>query len=224
MMGTGQNKIRVLIADDEKNLARVLKTELAREGHTTEVASDGREALEKLKEQEFDVLILDLKMPKLGGMDILKEVKKKWVLPPEVIVLTGHGTIPTAVEAIKLGAYTYITKPCKTAEVNLLVKKAYEKQQILRENLYLKTRLGQEKPFPEIVTGSPKIRQILQMLVRIDRQGTDRKSHSPAFEAGRQTVPGHQLRGAAREHPRERALRAREGSLHRGALGKARSL
>ncbi|MBW8004553.1 MAG: sigma-54-dependent Fis family transcriptional regulator [candidate division NC10 bacterium] len=166
-MRAGQGKIRVLIADDEKNFAKVLKTELAREGHSTEVASDGREALEKLNEQEFDVLILDLKMPKLGGIDVLKEVKKKWVLPPEVIVFTGHGTIPTAVEAMKLGAYTYLTKPCKTAELNLLVKKAYEKQQILRENIYLKTRLGQEKPFPEIVTVSGKIRQILQMVVRI---------------------------------------------------------
>ncbi len=166
-MAAGRAKIRVLIADDEKNFARVLETELARDGHRTEVASDGREAVEKLKGEEFDVLILDLKMPKLGGLDILREVKKKWVLPPEVIVLTGHGTIPTAVEAMKLGAYTYITKPCKTAELNLLVKKAYEKQEILRENLYLKTRLEQEKPFPEIVTGSAKIRQILQMLVRI---------------------------------------------------------
>ncbi len=166
-MRAGDAKIRVLIADDEKNFARVLKTELAREGHSTEVASDGREALEKLKEEEFDVLVLDLKMPKLGGMEVLKEVKKKWILPPEVIILTGHGTIPTAVEAMKLGAYTYITKPCKTAELNLLIKKAYEKQQILRENIYLKTRLGQDKPFPEIVTASSKIRQILQMLVRI---------------------------------------------------------
>jgi len=165
-MRNEQGKIRVLIADDEKNFARVLKTELGREGHSTDVASHGREALDKLKDQEFDVLILDLKMPKLGGMEVLKEVKKM-ALPPEVILLTGHGTIPTAVEAMKLGAYTYVTKPCKTAELNLLIRKAYEKQQILRENLYLKTRLGHEEPFPEIVTASPKIRQILKMLVRI---------------------------------------------------------
>ena len=166
MMRTEQGKIRVLIADDEKNFARVLKTELAREGHVTDVASHGKEALEKLKGQEFDVLILDLKMPKLGGMEVLKEVRKL-ALAPEVILLTGHGTIPTAVEAMKLGAYTYMTKPCKTAELNLLIRKAYEKQQILRENLYLRTRLGQEEPFPEIVTASQKIRQILKMIVRI---------------------------------------------------------
>ncbi|MEE8325928.1 MAG: response regulator, partial [candidate division NC10 bacterium] len=120
-MRTAQGKIRVLIADDEKNFARVLKTELGREGHNTEVASDGREALEKLKVHEFDVVILDLKMPKLSGMQVLKEVKK-WALVPQVIILTGHGTIPTAVEAMKLGAYTYITKPCKTADLNLLIQ------------------------------------------------------------------------------------------------------
>lgn len=165
-MRIGQGKIRVLIAEDEKNFARVLKTELGREGHITDVASDGRQALDKLKGEEFDVLVLDLKMPKLGGMDVLKEVRKS-PLPPEVIILTGHGTIPTAVDAMKLGAYTYVTKPCKTAELNLLIRKAYEKQQILRENLYLKTRLGQEEPFPEIVTASPKIRRILEMLTKI---------------------------------------------------------
>ncbi|MFQ5848718.1 MAG: sigma-54-dependent transcriptional regulator [Candidatus Methylomirabilales bacterium] len=166
MMRTAQGKIRVLIADDEKNFARVLKAELGREGHATEVASDGREALEKLKRQEFDVLVLDLKMPKLSGMEVLKQARK-WTLAPEVIILTGHGTIPTAVEAMKLGAYTYVMKPCKTAELNLLIRKAYEKQQILRENLYLKTRLAHEDAFPEIVTASPKIRRILDMLVRI---------------------------------------------------------
>lgn len=165
-MRSAQGKIRVLIADDEKNFARVLQAELGREGHNTEVASDGREAIEKLKTQEYDVVILDLKMPKLGGMQVLKEVKK-WALVPEVIVLTGHGTIPTAVEAMKLGAYTYITKPCKTADLNLFIQKAYEKRQILRENLYLKTRLGQDEQFPEIVNASPKIRRILEMLSRI---------------------------------------------------------
>lgn len=165
-MRAGQGKIRVLIADDEKNFARVLKAELGREGHSTEVSSNGREALERLKEQEFDVLILDLKMPKLGGMEVLKELRK-WTLAPEVIILTGHGTIPTAVEAMKLGAYTYMMKPCKTAELNLLIRKAYEKQQILRENLYLKTRLAKDDPFPEIVTTSEKIRRILEMLTKI---------------------------------------------------------
>ncbi len=165
-MRIGQGKIRVLIAEDEKNFARVLKTELGREGHLTDVAPDGRQAVEKLKGEEFDVLVLDLKMPKLGGMEVLREVRK-WPLPPEVIILTGHGTIPTAVEAMKLGAYTYVTKPCKTAELNLLIRKAYEKQQILRENIYLKTRLGKEELFPEIVTASQKIRRILEMLTKI---------------------------------------------------------
>ncbi|MFQ5882181.1 MAG: sigma-54-dependent transcriptional regulator [Candidatus Methylomirabilales bacterium] len=166
MMRTGQGKIRVLIADDEKNFARVLKAELGRQGHTTEVASDGRQALEELKTQEFDVLILDLKMPKLGGLEVLKEVKT-WALAPEVIVLTGHGTIPTAVEAMKLGAYHYVMKPCKTAELNLLIRKAYEKHQILRENLYLKVRLRHDDRFPEMVTQSRMIQRILEMVGKI---------------------------------------------------------
>ena len=165
-MREGQGKIRVLIADDEKNFAKVLKTELAREGHQAEVTSDGREALEKLKGRVFDVLILDLKMPKLGGMEVLKEVKG-WDLSPEVIVLTGHGTIPTAVEAMRLGAYHYIIKPCKTAEIDLLVRKAYEKRRILRENLYLKVRLAHSEQFPKIVTENRKMREVLEMVARI---------------------------------------------------------
>ncbi|MGH7363056.1 MAG: sigma-54-dependent transcriptional regulator [Candidatus Methylomirabilales bacterium] len=158
--------IRVLVADDERNFTQILKMELGREGYVVDVAVDGQEALGRLGRAEYDVLVLDLKMPEVPGMEVLREIRS-WEAGPEVIVLTGHATVATAIEAMKLGAYDYLTKPCKTEELALLVRKASEKRRLLRENLLLRARAERSEAFPQIVTQDPSMRAVLEMLVKI---------------------------------------------------------
>jgi DNA-binding NtrC family response regulator len=120
-------KIRILLVDDEKEYVETLAERLRTRGfHVTEAFS-GDEALEKLKAYNFDVTILDVKMPGMSGIDALDEIKKLKPLT-EILMLTGHGTIETAIEGMKKGAYDYLLKPCK---MDLLLEKingAYERK------------------------------------------------------------------------------------------------
>ncbi|GIW72582.1 MAG: acetoacetate metabolism regulatory protein AtoC [Planctomycetota bacterium] len=115
--------LRVLLAEDEPNLRRLLAHELAAVGMSVEAAPRGDEALRLLCERPFDVVVLDLKMPGLHGMEVLREARRAGA-GAEVIVLTGHGTIESVVEAMKLGAFDYLTKPCRLDELELLVRRA----------------------------------------------------------------------------------------------------
>ncbi|MFQ5896753.1 MAG: sigma-54-dependent transcriptional regulator [Candidatus Methylomirabilia bacterium] len=158
--------LRVVVADDEKNLRELLVRELARKGHEVEGAADGQEAMERLKESTPDVLLLDMKMPGLEGIELLRAVRN---LPdnPQVIVLTGVHDVSTAVEAMKLGAYDFLTKPAKIEELDILVRKAAEKGRLIRENMALRSRVAGGEPFAGIVTRSPKIQEVLRLVDRV---------------------------------------------------------
>ncbi len=114
---------RVLVVDDEANLRKVLAAMLRKDGYEVAVAADGEQALAELAKNGADVVVTDLVMPKVGGMDILKTVNASYPEVP-VIIITAHGTVDSAVEAIKLGAFDYITKPFEQAEIQAVVKKA----------------------------------------------------------------------------------------------------
>jgi DNA-binding NtrC family response regulator len=118
----GENK-QVLVADDEDNLRRVLKAQLQRDGYEVHCVADGEAVLEAMAEHHIDVLITDLRMPKLDGMEVLKSVSGRFPNVP-VIMITAHGTVDTAVEALKLGAFDYVTKPFDRAEFRTVVGKA----------------------------------------------------------------------------------------------------
>jgi DNA-binding NtrC family response regulator len=152
--------MKILVADDEKNLRRVLVTELAEDGHEVAEAENGVGALSLLGEEEYDAVVLDLTMPGLGGIDVLRKLRT-FEIPPEVIILTGNATVPTAVEAMKLGAYDYIAKPCSLDELKALLLKAYEKKRLLRENLGLKTQIQRQSSRKGMVTASPVMRELL---------------------------------------------------------------
>ncbi|MHC4831842.1 MAG: sigma-54-dependent transcriptional regulator, partial [Planctomycetota bacterium] len=117
--------VRVLVVDDEPNLRRVMSKELARAGFEVATAASGEEALAQLESQPCDVLLLDLKMPGIGGLEVLRRLRRQG-LGCEVIILTGHGSIDSVVEAMKLGAYDYLTKPCRLSEIELLVRRAHD--------------------------------------------------------------------------------------------------
>jgi DNA-binding NtrC family response regulator len=120
-------KIRILLVDDEKDFVETLAERLRTRGfHVTE-ALNGEEALEKLKEYNFDVTILDVQMPGMSGIEVLEAIKKLKPLT-EVLMLTGHGTIETAIDGMKLGAFDFLIKPCDMNVLMEKINKAYERK------------------------------------------------------------------------------------------------
>jgi len=136
---------RILVVDDEKIICELIERTLKRNNYDIEIARNGKTAIEKTKESVFDILITDVRMPKINGMEVLREIKK--VNPfIEVIVITGYPTVELAVEAIKIGAYDFITKPFDINKVQLMVNKCLEKQRSDKKAI----QLGELKGFFEL--------------------------------------------------------------------------
>ena len=158
--------IKLLIAEDEKNLGIVLQKELQRLGHQVTLVHDGEAALRAARESEFDVALLDIMMPITGGIEVLRELRQQ-EQPPEVLMMTGHATVETALQAMKLGAYDYLTKPCHIRELEAILNKAYEKRQLKRENLILQSRLTYKQKAPDIVVRSQKMTDIMNLVRKV---------------------------------------------------------
>jgi len=118
-------KKTVLVVDDEKSMRLVLSATLKREGYEVETAADGFEALDLMKKKDISVVVTDLKMPRLGGIGLLRRVMEKYPSVP-VIIITAHGTIENAVEAVKKGAFDYITKPFDQEDLKNVITKAVQ--------------------------------------------------------------------------------------------------
>ena len=158
--------IRVLVADDERNLRELLVRELSRKGHAVEGVGDGEAALERLRDDPPDVLILDMRMPRLEGIDVLRRLAEQ-PEAPQVIVTTGFQEVSSAVEAMKLGAYDYLTKPARIEELDILVRKAAEKGRLIRQNVVLRDRLDPPAPAGGIITASAKMEEVLRLIDRV---------------------------------------------------------
>ncbi len=158
--------IRVLVADDERNLRELIVRELGRRGHEVDGVGDGVAALERIAEGPYDVVVLDMKMPRKEGIDVLRELA---TMPesPQVIVMTGFQEVATAVEAMKLGAYDYLTKPTRIEELDILVRKAAEKTQLLRENVALRAHAGGGEAPAGILTRSSLMQEVLRIVERV---------------------------------------------------------
>jgi two-component system response regulator AtoC len=158
--------IRVLVADDERNLRELLVRELGRRGLETDGVGDGVTALQRIAEGAYDVVVLDMKMPRKEGIEVLRELAGT-PEPPQIIVTTGFQEVATAVEAMKLGAYDYLTKPAKIEELDVLIRKAAEKGQLLRENVVLRAHGPGAEPFGDILTRSPRMHEVLRIVDRV---------------------------------------------------------
>jgi DNA-binding NtrC family response regulator len=161
-----QKAARILIAEDEANLRMVLQKELERLGYRVQAAPDGEAALRKLEESNVDVLLCDINMPRIDGMEVLRRVHER-PNPPEVIMLTGQATVETAVEAMKLGAYDYLTKPYSITELDVRVKQAAEKRRLRVDNLRLREQLARQSGLPEIVSVSPAMMEVVRLVERV---------------------------------------------------------
>ena len=161
-----QRTARILIAEDEANLRLVLQKELERLGYRVQAAPDGEAALRKLEESNVDVLLCDINMPRIDGMEVLRRVHQR-PNPPEVIMLTGQATVETAVEAMKLGAYDYLTKPYSITELDVRVRQAAEKRRLRVDNLRLREQLARQSGLPEIVSVSPAMTEAIRLVERV---------------------------------------------------------
>jgi DNA-binding NtrC family response regulator len=159
-------RIRILIAEDEPHLGTLLENYLTGRGYQVTSRRDGRAALEAMKAEAYDVALLDIVMPELDGLEVLRQVREE-PSPPEVIIITGNGTIETAISAMKLGAYDYLSKPYRMAEIDVLVRRAWEKRQLARENVLLHKRLSRLDGMPEILTNYAPMQAVLSLVERV---------------------------------------------------------
>ncbi len=159
-------QIRVLVVDDDEPHAEAVAESLERVGYDCLVATTGREGLRLIEEQNFDIVITDLIMDGVGGLEILTRAKQE--LPDaEVIILTGHGTIKTAVTAMQAGATTYLTKPLDINELRAVVDKASQSQRLARQNLELRKQLQERFGFEGVVGNSPEMHKVIEKLRQI---------------------------------------------------------
>ncbi len=155
---------RVLVVDDEPNIRATLSQILEDEGFVVDSVESGEEALVRLENRDYDVVLLDIWLPGRDGMELLEQILQG-ELPPQVIMITGHGTIETAVKATKLGAYDFLEKPLSLEKVVLTVRNAFRERRLKEENLYLKSRMFEEKL--ELVGESRAIQQIKQLIEEV---------------------------------------------------------
>ena len=159
-------QIRVLVVDDDAPHAEAVAESLARVGYECEVVTHGREALRVIEEGVFDIVITDLVMEPVGGLEILSKVKQE--LPDaEVVIVTGHATIPTAVKAIQSGAAQYLTKPLDIGELRAVVDKASQKLRLARTNLELRKQLNERFGFEGVIGNSAEMQRVIERLKQV---------------------------------------------------------
>ena len=159
-------KFTILVADDEKNIREGLREALALDGYEVATAADGQEALETVTRGEVDLLITDLKMPRLSGEELLKNVTAQLPTMP-VIILTGHGTIESAVQAMHDGAYDFLTKPVNLDRLSLLVKRALTSREMAVQNRAMQEELERRSGFASIIGRSAEMKQVFEMVRQV---------------------------------------------------------
>jgi len=162
----------VLVVDDEKLVRDYLEEALTRMGHMVETAEDGQEGVERIDSMDYDLVFTDIKMPRLDGLGLLTQAARRQPETP-VIVLTAFGTIESAVEAMKKGAYDYLTKPIDKELLKLTVDRALHRRRLERENRVLRSLVEQEQGIEAIVGSSEPIRKVIDMLEMVAPQPVD---------------------------------------------------
>jgi two-component system response regulator AtoC len=156
---------RLLIIDDEANMRHMLSTVLKKAGYQVETAADGAKGLEMIQQSPYDFILCDIKMPIMDGMEFLK-LSRDWLGSATVIMMSAYGSIDTAIDAMKSGAYDYISKPFKTDEVYLTLKKAEERERLKAENRLLKARIQKiegDYNFGKMVAKSKAMQSVFQL-------------------------------------------------------------
>jgi two-component system response regulator AtoC len=156
----------VLVVDDEENIRLVLRTLLRKHGYDVEIADSGEAALKALDSFDPDVILTDVRMPKISGLDLLAALKAKQH-PATVIVMSAYGNVDLAIEAMKAGAYDYVGKPFKPDEIVLALRKAEERESLRRENRALREQVSQNNQFESILAKSKEMVEIFRTITKI---------------------------------------------------------
>jgi DNA-binding NtrC family response regulator len=162
----GERDYKILVVDDDLEMCRYLSDVLQEEGYSVTVRNDSLEASKAIKREEFDVIVTDLQMRGLKGLDLLKETGRVAPFTP-VIIITAFGTIESAIKAMKMGAYDYLTKPFQVDEFLLTVEKALEHRYLKKEVLRLKKEVETRYQFHQLIGRSPAMRKIYELIERI---------------------------------------------------------
>ena len=160
------DSLNILIIDDDQSIRTSCRQVLSRSNYVVEVAADGHEGLELMKKRAFDILILDLKMPGIDGMDVLKRME---TVSPDtiVIVITGYATVESAVQAMKAGAYDFVPKPFTPDELRVVVRRAAEKRKLTVENIYLREQLNAYVGMDEIIGESTPMITVKELIRKV---------------------------------------------------------
>jgi DNA-binding NtrC family response regulator len=157
---------KILFVDDERDMLSTVKTYLTRSGYGVFVTENGEKALELAREDDFDIVITDLNMPGLSGLELLKAIKKIQS-ETEVIIVTGYGSIESAIKALKWGGYDYLQKPINLDRLRLLIDRILEKKRLKEENLHLKYKLKERYRYDDIIGLSPGMQGIYEIIDKI---------------------------------------------------------
>jgi DNA-binding NtrC family response regulator len=160
------DKAKILIAEDEKAQRDLLEGFLKKEGFSVEAVASGREALQKLEGDLFDIALIDYKMPELDGLQTLREIRRLYS-DISVVMMTAYGTVETAVVSMKEGALDYLTKPIDLEELLLIFQKVMERSNLIRENRELRAQLQERYTLDNIVYGSPKMEEVMGLVARV---------------------------------------------------------
>lgn len=165
-------KAKILVVDDEESIREFLEIMLRKEGYEITLAEDGLKAKELIQKKSFDMIISDLQMPNMTGIDLLKYVRQDY---PEMLfmMITAFGTTETAVEAMKMGAYDYLTKPFKIDEVRINIANALRSKNLEFENRSLKKELNKEFSFQNIIGNSPAMHYVFDLIKRVSQAPTN---------------------------------------------------
>ena len=159
-------KIKILVVDDELSIRESLSGWLQQDGYQVETAADGPTALARTQENHYDIMLIDVKMPEMDGLTLLKKIKES---DPDttMVMMTAHGDIQDAVEAMKLGAYDYLLKPFELEELSFTIEKLVQMQTLAMENLILKDRVATITRFENLVGQSPPMLKLFETIVDV---------------------------------------------------------
>jgi DNA-binding NtrC family response regulator len=188
----------VLIVEDEPKMARLLELNLSEEGYTAHTAPDAEAGLKVLRREKVDLVVTDLKLPGMNGLEFLQAVKRANAATP-VIVMTAYGTVETAVEAMKAGASDYVLKPFAIEELKLIIHKELDVRRLREENRSLREALGQRYEFRNIIARSARMQEVLATVERVA------PTNSTVFLGGESGVGKDLIARAIHEHSRRAA-------------------